>query len=223
MKKLIIIITAVLLVNAITVMAQGKMQVSEVSDGMSQGTQKGLAITIFGTSVKDVEKLWKKEMKNNKGKVGNEKGDVFADDAKFKNISENTIDIYATFKEVSEGTKMTVFFNLGGAYISSSKHPEEYKAAEKIIYSFAVSAAKNAVAAELAIAEKLLEQMGKDQGKLEKEATKLKGEIEDCKQTIQTNEGQLTTNGTNQETKKKEIVSQTTLVEKVKEKMANVK
>ncbi len=208
---------------AATGFSQKKIFTKETSGKMSKGYNTGITVNIPGATKKDVERLWKRKVKNYRGKVSSSKGDIFADDATIKSVSDNSMDIYANIKETSDGVQMTVFFDLGDAYMSSSKHASKFKSAEGIVYKFAVSAAKEAVGLELTAAGKALKKMENEQNKLESENEKLNKEIDRCQETIKNNEATLIENEKKQEAKKAEIEQQKGAVNQVQEKMNNIR
>ena len=162
-------------------------------------------------------------MKDYDAKVSNKKGELFADDATIKKISNNTMDIYCKAENMEDGrARVVVFFDLGGAYLSSSRHPEEFKIAEDIIYAFAIETAQKAVEEQIKEAEKLLKKLGSDQERLVKENEDLNQNIERYKENIIKAEEGVEQNLKDQESKKIEIAGQEEALNMVKEKLQKI-
>ena len=159
MQKWIIIFIALSL--SLQLKAQ-KTKVEEKRENIGGGVNNALVVTIFSADVSEAEKEWKKMMKSAKAKVSGRK-EIFADDANLPYISDNTIDVYAVFDQKKDDVYMVVAFDLGGSFLNSSDHKTQYKAAEKMIYDFAVDIAKQCIENNLKDEEKNLKLMEKFQ------------------------------------------------------------
>ena len=215
------ILTLTLLLVAFSSFAQ-KIKVSESDERIGGGKNPALVVSIYDASVYEVGSKWKSLMKGYKGKV-DMKDEVFADNAVIKEINDNnTIDIYAKIEKVSDGeTKLTVAFNLGGAFLSSSSK-DKFNAAKTIVNDFAKKTTQEAIAGMRKAEEKKLSNMQDEQHDLEKKQEKLassiedyKQKIEDYKQKIKDAEDNTTKNKAEQEKKKTEITAQSKVVETV--------
>ena len=215
------ILTLTLLLVAFSSFAQ-KIKVSESDERIGGGKNPALVVSIYDASVDEVGSKWKSLMKGYKGKV-DMKDEVFADNAVIKEINDNnTIDIYAKIEKVSDGeTKLTVAFNLGGAFLSSSSK-DKFNAAKTIVNDFAKKTTQEAIAGMRKAEEKKLSNMQDEQHDLEKKQEKLassiedyKQKIEDYKQKIKDAEDNTTKNKAEQEKKKTEITAQSKVVETV--------
>lgn len=222
MKKITLLLFCTIIAFS-NLKAQKKIQVRETTTEFSTGKQSSLVIDIFEVSEKDVDKELKSWMKGYKAKVSSKK-EVFGDDATISEISTNTVDIYAkTAENKNGGVTLSVAFDLGGAYLSSSSHPKEFKAAEKLVYDFAIKVSKDAVAALLKEEEKVLKDLEKDQKNLEKDQKNLEKDIEDYKSKIQQAEKDIEKNKKEQEEKQKAMKEQEKKIEGVKAKEKAIK
>jgi len=220
MKNLYLLVLTLLSLN---IYSQNKITVEETNANFDNGKHNALKVTIFEAKQKNVEKAWKSLMKSYNAKV-NMKKTIFADNATIKDMSENTIDIYATTKETKDGDVILyVAFDLGGAYLSSSEHSEKFKVAKKIIHKFAVNVTKDALKDKIKDAEKLLSQKEKDQKNLEKEKENLEKDIENYKNKIEKAKNDIKDNEKKQADKKKEIESQKAVLNTLTEKEKAVK
>ena len=159
-------------------------------------------------------------MKGWNAKTEKKDGGMFGDNAKITSINgNNTIDIYAkTVQGKDNEVKFMVAFDLGGAYLSSSKQGSEAREAKKIVYDFAVKMTKDAIAGQLKAAEKILNKQVDDQEDLEKDKAKLEKNIEEYKEKIKKAEEDILINKSDQEKKKGEIEVQKKVVEEIKKK-----
>ncbi len=217
------ILTLLFVISVGTSFAQ-KIQVSESSENIGGGNHNALIISIPGATVDDVEKAWKNEMKKMGGKFSKEKGEYFADDCKNKKMGDNTFDVYARAEEEGDGAvKLVVAFDLGGAFMSSGAHGEQFKIMQEEIYSFAVETCKDIIGKELKEQEKMLGKLEKEQKDLVKDNEDLHKDIEDYKKKIAEAEKDIEDNEKDQGTKKEEIIAQKAVVKEVDEKMKAVK
>jgi len=222
--------TLSLLLIALSSFAQ-KIKVSETTENVGGSRKNALVVTIYDTKSSNIESKWKSLMKNYKGKVSTKDG-VFADNAVIKVINDNnTIDVHAKTEKVKEEVvKLIVAFDLGGAYLNSSEHKDQFNEAKKIVHEFAVKTTKDAIAGKRKAAEKVLNKLEGQQKDLVKEKSRsesnvenYKQKIEDYKKRIKETENDIAKNKTNQEKKKQEINAQKKVVETItaKEKAVN--
>lgn len=221
MKKIVTVLCLVMFFTSL--FAQKKIKVSESSENIGNGQHNALIVNIYEADESSVLKEWKKLMKGYKAKVSSKK-EVFADDASIKSMSDNTMDVYARVEKSKDGdVKLIVAFDLGGAFLSSSKHPDKFKEAKKIVYNFAIKATKNAIQGQLKEAEKIFGKLEKEQEQLIKENGNFHKDIEDYKKRITQAEDDIKANEKEQEEKKIEIENQKKEVERIAEKEKAVK
>ena len=221
MKMKLISVIALLSMGVITSSAQKvNIKVSESNERIGSGKNNALVVTIYEATPEEIGSKWKSLMKDHKGKVtmGDE---IFADNAVIKTINDNnTIDVYAKIEKVKDGeSKLTVAFDLGGAFLNSSDHKEKFNEAKKIVYDFAVNTTKEAIAGQRKAAEKVLANLNDNQHDLEKQQNKLnsniedyKGKIEDYNKKIKDAQDNLAKNKTDQDKKKIELDNQKKVV-----------
>lgn len=206
-----------------TVFAQKNIEVDETNATFDNGKHNALKVTIYGSEQKNVEKEWKSLMKDFDAKVSTKKT-IFADNATIKELSDNTIDVYATTETTKDNDVILyVAFDLGGAYLSSSEHGDKYNIAKKIVYKFAVDVTKNALKNKIDDAQKILSTKQKEQKNLEKENKNLNNDIEDYNNKIKKAKDEISDNEKKQAEKKKEIETQQSVVNSLIEKEKSVK
>src|SRR3989339_812829 len=82
--------------------AQRKIVVSEKNFSFVSGNQNSLVVNIYEADEDLILKQWKKLMKDYDAKVSSKK-EVFADNALIKNLSPNTVDVYAVTEKNQDG------------------------------------------------------------------------------------------------------------------------
>lgn len=208
---------------AVSTIAQ-KIEVRESSENIGGGNNNALTVTIVAKDKDDVQDAMRSFFKDLNGKTSSSKGEYKGDDCKIKAMGENTFDIYGKVEEVKgEGFKMIIAVDLGGAFMSSSQHKDQFKIIKEKVYELAVKIQKDAIGHDLKDAEKLLEKMEDKQKDLEKDKKNLEEDIEDYKKKIKDAEEKIKENTSEQEKQKEQIGEQKKVVEEVKKKMEAVK
>jgi len=186
---------------------------------MSIGAKNAFTIKYEGTDVKTVENQWSKIMKSYKGKVKKNKAkELFADDVNLKDLSTNTVDVYATVTqdETGNNTILSVWYDLGGAFLNPTDHPSQSVAVKNMLdqASLRVGAARaeNILEEE----EDTLKDMNKSLDKLTKEKEDGLKKIEEAKALIAKTEAMIEENDKAQVSKKAEIQAQEKTIEEVK-------
>ena len=193
----------VLVLFSSSVLAQSMVTEGVVAiDGKSRNS---LAIIVKDAKADDVKKAWKKQLKDLKGKVS-DKSIVFGDDCQDKAMGDNTFDVYSTVEDLGDqGIRLVAAFDLGGAYLSTTDHPDKYPAAEQIMRRFAIGQAKAVVKGEIDASQKILKGFEKDLNGLEKDKKKLEKDIEDYQKKIEEAKAAIEKNVSDQANKKTEI------------------
>ena len=216
------IITLTFILISLSSFAQ-KIKTAESTEHIGGNKNPALVVTIYDATPEDVESKWKSLMKSYKGKMSTSEG-VFADNAVISSINgNNTIDVYAKAEKIKDGeTKLTVAFDLGGAFLSSSNNKDKFNEAKRIVNDFAVKTTKEAIAGQRKAAERLLAALSDDQHDLEKRQEKLNSNVEDYKvkiedynKHIKEAQDELAKNKTDQEKKKAEVEAQKKAVDAV--------
>ena len=202
---------------------QYKIAVSEKSVKFNDGNFNAFSVTVYELTVKEVEKLWKKQMKDMKANVSSKKNEMKGDDAKVKSMGENTFDIYSLASEVEGGVEISIAFDLGGAFLSSSDHPDKAKYMKSTVYDFAVSSTKEGIRGILKKEEKIQADLEKQHADLVKQKEKLEKDIDNWEKAIEKAKNDIKDNLQNQEDKKEQIEKQKKVVQGVKEKEKAVK
>jgi hypothetical protein len=194
---------------------QRKIKVHEEREKFSTGSNNALVASVYESTPDDIEKAWKRLMKDYDAKMSMKK-EMFADDASIKDLSPNTCDVYAFVRKISdEENEIVVGVDLGGAYLSSSEHSSKYKVMQKIIYDFAVQTSIDAIKEKQKDAEKVLAGFEKEKQDLIRDNEKLTKDIEDYKNKITKAESDIEKNKSLAVDKDKEIENQQKVVEEI--------
>ncbi len=191
---------------------------------MSQGNNTALVIQLPGADVKLVNKLWKKYLRDYDGKVKKAKEDeLFADDADIPGIGlGNTVDVYAKMKETGNGTELSVWFYLGGAYLQSDMHPERYEEGRRFMEQFALMVKKEVIRQELKAEEDRLKELENELSKLERDNERYHQIIEDAEKRIEQAKADIQTNEKAQKETQNAIEEQRKRVDMVKSKLKKI-
>lgn len=184
---------------------QTMISVKEEPASMDGEERNSLSVIIKGANTDDVKKAWKKQLKDLKGKV-DDKTVIFGDDCKDKSMGDNTFDVYSVVEaSLDTGVKLVAAFDLGGAYLTSADHPEQFIAAKKIIRAFAVEQEKAAIQVQIEAKEKELKGLEKDLNGLKKDKEKSEKNISDNKGKIAANKESIAGSVSSQKAKQSEI------------------
>lgn len=222
MKKLICLIIT-LVIPFSNFFGQYKFDVSESNSSFNDGQKNSFKVNIYESTVHDVEKEWKKIMKDWNGKVDEKKHEFFADNVTFKNMGDNTFDTYAICVKKSNYIEFVVAVDLGGAYLSHSDHPDQSKVFDKFLLKFANDATKSGLRHIVKEEEQKKNQLTKEFDHLVKDKEKLENDIEHWKKSISKAEDDIKSNVSSQEAKKNELANQIKVVEDFIKKMNSLK
>ena len=223
MKKSMLTVALV----AISTVAALAQKVTESAVAMSQGTNNAFSVKLPGTDKKEVEKAWQKYVKEYGGK---QKFDKKADESQVNNATikkingDNTIDIYAKVTADSKiDNTLTVWYNLGGAYLSSQMHGEKVKEAQTMLSEFAMNVSRTMIEEQLKEEEKKLKKEDTKLKDLEKDKKGLEGDIESCKKKIAKAEADIKENEAKQKEQSGILATQKAAVEEVKKRLESLK
>lgn len=205
-----------LLFTAVFANCQYKIKVREENEKIADGKNNSLVVSIFCTTTGEIEKSWKKLMKDYGAKVSMKK-EIFADDAIITQISANTMDIYAFTRKISDDEyELVCAVDLGGAFLSSSEHGMKYRIIQDILDKFARQVTSDGIDIKTKTAEKLYNDILKEKEKIVSDNEKLASQIEDYKKRISENESNIEKNKSLITEKEKEIEQQAKTVEEIK-------
>lgn len=199
-------------------------QVTEVASPMSAGNNNSLSVIINGLEPKTVEDLWKNYVKkfDGKDKYNRKAKELFIDNATIKTISDNTVDIYSKAEKAGDATQLTAWFDLGGAYLSSSAHPERYPAGVAIMNDFLKETERYKVNNILKDAEKTLSKLEDDKKGMEKDVSGWEKDIKKAEEKIADWRKDIEKSKADQEKKQAEIEKQKAEIERIKSDLSRI-
>ena len=214
MKKLFVL--AFTIVLSTVTFAQSSLTEEVLT--MSNGNNNSYTANVPTNDNKLMEDVWQKLIKDYKGKAKYNKksGEYFADNVKVVGMGANAVDIYAKFNN----STVTVWYDLGGSYLSTVDHADYVPAVENMLDQFRTNLSKELAEETLKQQEKMLDNLNDDLKKMEKENSSLLADIEKAKQTIAEAERQIEVNLKDQEVKKGELEIQADVVKEAKSHLA---
>lgn len=200
-------------------------QVLEETRSMSTGSNPALTIVLPGAEAKFADSEWKEFIKPY-GKVTRIRSaaENVASGVQILDIGGvNRLNLYSLSEEVGEGTKFTVWFDLGTGFVSSEAYPKEYVASVNFMKEFAKKVQIDLITLELQAQEKLLSKAENNLSKLQRENDNYHKIIEDSKKRIAEAEKDIEQNLKDQEMAQKEIGAQQEAVSTVQKKLDECK
>ena len=203
--------------------AQYSFSLAEGEYVFAKGTHHGFIIPIYESSIHDIEKYWKKLMKDWHGKVDEKKHEFFADNATIKDMGENSFDTYAYCKEADNHIDFIVAVDLGGAFLNYNQHKDQVDTFKKELVSFAKSASLNGLNNKIKNEKQKEGQLQKDLEHLLKQKDKLNSDIESWKKEIEKAESDILKNIKDQDNKKQEKEKQAKLIDSLENQKKKIK
>lgn len=141
---------------------------------MSQGNQNALFVYFSDAKEKDIETLWIKFARDLKGKTDkvSKTDEYMTDDASLPDISANTVDIYALARQEGAGVRMYLWFNLGGAYLSTRQHPDRIEAGRRLLRAFSQTVQLDKLETLVKEQESSMKKLKRDLSRAEKDVQK---------------------------------------------------
>lgn len=207
-------IIAVFTLLSVFVFGQNEVRINEEHTTFSVGSKNSIVVNIPFANLDILEKELKRELKDWGGKYNSSKDEYTSTQASFKAMGDKPFDVIAKIIKSGETVKVAFAIDLGGAYLTSNQHQEQFNVMKDKIKTFAINASKECVAEELKTEGKVLSSLEKDQKELEKDKESLLNSIEDYRKKIAEAEKKIEENVSNQSKKKAEIAKQ---AEKLKE------
>ncbi|NBC10017.1 MAG: hypothetical protein GVY26_22745 [Bacteroidetes bacterium] len=162
---------------------------SEATRPMSQGNHNSFLLDFRIGEAEDIADIWQdyqKDFDARKPKKDRRTDEYFADNAEIESISDNTIDIYSTVEDKGKagGALVTVWFNLGGAYLSSERHPDRMEATRAWLQGFKNRVLQNYAEDALEAEEDKLDDLEDELKDLEKERKDAEKEVAELEEAL---------------------------------------
>ncbi len=183
--------------------------ITETKTAISTGTHHAFVIDIPKADIKSVEKQWIKLMKKKKAKPVGDLNETIALNAKFKEISKETINVYAVFTVKGDGVSLTSLYDLGGSdgYLNSTDHPNKAKTITNMLNVFARQFAADAIKDDIKIHKQELKDFNKEAKKLEKTSKKLQDKLVELQKMVAIAEADIQNNQVKVDTNKQKIAT----------------
>lgn len=216
--------TVALLFTFAAANAQTQFTTNEVRQFMSKGEQNGIEIILNGTKHEDAKDAIEKWGKKMKAKIVRDKKspEIFIDNAQMPTVSENVVDMYAIVTPVDNGSKVTIYTDLGGAFVSSAAYGTQYAGLDASLKKFAKDQAVVVVEEQQKAEEKILKTLTGNLKDLTKDKEDYLKDIEKAKALIQQREQDIIKNDADQAAKQQQISIQQQIIETVKIKRATL-
>jgi flagellar motility protein MotE (MotC chaperone) len=199
------------------------IDVKEGNEKVGGAFRNVLTVVIYESDGPSILRSWKKRMRDANAKVKNSGDEVFADNAMLSDLSNNAIDVYASIQKENEGVRFSVAFDLGGTYLSESQNSGGFRAAKKMIYTYALEVTKEAIDLQIKNAEAEAKKLEWKQTDLERDNEHLHRDIDSYKEKISKAEKGIEENLKSQEENKKKIAEKNKALEEIKAKALKVK
>lgn len=202
-------------------------QVQQAEKSMSKGLRTALVLNIPDVDNKNVGKLWQDFLKDNyKGKTKWDRKTsewvTLAADIPAIGMGKNA-DLYARTEALgSTGTTLSVWIDLGDAFLNAANNPERYAEAEKILDRFALVALKFKIGEEAAAQEKELKNLEGNLKKLEKDKERAQKDIEKARELIRKAEEEIVKNEDDQKEATIKIETQRRLLEDTRRRLESL-
>ncbi len=219
-----LLIVIVVLVFSTILNAQTQFTANEVRQFMSKGEQNGIEIILNGTNLEDAKDAIEKWGKRITAKIVRDKKspEIFLDNAQISTVSANVLDMYAIVTPIDNGSKVTIFTDLGGAFISSAAYGTQYAGLEAAIKKFAKDQAIEEVEDQQKKEEKIFKTLTGNLKDLTKNKEDYFKDIEKAKKLIKEREQDIIKNDADQATKQQQISLQQQIIETIKTKRATL-
>jgi hypothetical protein len=137
-------------------------------------------------------------------------------------VSANVVDMYAIVTPVDNGSKVTIYTDLGGAFVSSAAYGTQYAGLDASLKKFAKDQAVVVVEEQQKAEEKILKTLTGNLKDLTKDKEDYLKDIEKAKALIQQREQDIIKNDADQAAKQQQISIQQQIIETVKIKRATL-
>ncbi len=170
--------------------------IDEEMKSMSLGSYNAIVLSIPDYDSKFANNVWRDYIKSFKGKTKKVKRskEYFTDDARIMGVSTNTVDMYWIINSAGNGSTLTLWTDLGGAFLNSEEHSNEYEGMAVMLLGFEKQLNVENIKVELKAEESELKELEKKLARLEKLNDKYHKEIEDWKRKIIENEEMIEIN-----------------------------
>lgn len=194
-----------------------EVTIIEENYNFSVGAKNAITVLIPDSQKEVVNGVLLKEIKSWGGKMKASKTEITTLQSADKKLFDGkTFDTYTKIYQSGQDVKITIATDLGGAFLASAMHPDQFNQMKERLYNFAVNAGSASIAADAKAEEKALKTMEKELKSLEKNDANYKKNIDKLKKEIEANEKSIADNNILIGQKKEEIAKQTEKIKEIK-------
>lgn len=196
---------------------QKPIQVTDMSKAMSKGSRPGLSVLIHESE--DLKGVTSAFIKAAKGK-SKAKTETVGEETQVLNagipiITNDSLNVYATFTPSTEGIKLNVWFETVEGFVSS-KQEKYYLPAKKFLHDFAAEQYREVVRGQIKEEQKKLKDLDKDLDKLNKDNDKLLSTVSENRVKIENIKNDISVNESDQERVRGQIQAQKKTVDQAR-------
>lgn len=201
---------------SVSALAQKTIFIDEAIRPMSKDSQSSFMVEIPQAKLAETQKDWLKYISTgSKGKATVVNGENLQPAAVVKNISANPVNIYSKLLETTDGVRLTAWFTENDTvFMSAQLNGDQDLAIQKYLRDFAVKKYQDAVKAELAVQQEILNGMNKDLKDLIKEEEKSGKKVSESNRAIQKSNDNIATNNADIQAASYKISDQKGMVER---------
>lgn len=198
--------TILLILMSTLIHAQSEIKIEEELVNFKIGFKNSITATIPYTKKESLEKFIRKELKEWNGKFNFKDGEFYTLQATTKFMGAKPFDTYVKIiSSTNESIKIAFTTDLGGAFLSSKEHRDQFNAMSEKVKEFAKESTITSIEEDLEKNQDILSDQFKVQRSLEKEKKNLEEDIENYKLKIIDAEKKLKINAEDQENQKKSL------------------
>lgn len=206
----------------------GWLSAQEVMQGdkvMSKGLLAAASVDVYDVEENQVDDWWRDFMKQYGKKISKDRKtkEWFSDDAQVPSISSSAVDVYAKVEKVGKYVTVSAWVDVAGNFINSTQNPEAFDGLKMLMQDFRHETDVQKVMLELEGEEKNLKKLEAELKKLQNQKDGYEKEIERAKQKIVENEENIKKNIQEQGNAQKSIEDQAKMVDKVRQKLNDLK
>ncbi|MDA3910372.1 MAG: hypothetical protein PF448_03315 [Bacteroidales bacterium] len=216
-----LLLSLIIIVLTIPAMAQ-KLEVTETNSKFDKTSRPALMVEIPYADQSNVEKEWKKLMKDYNPEKFKSRKEMFADNATIDRLSENTVDVYAKVDEKKDIVTLFVAVDLGGAFLSSSDG-DKMQVMKGIVRDFAVNFVKNVYDEKIKEQGKNVEDLQKELKNTKDNKDHLEKEIESYQEKIENNKLEIENLTKSIEDQNKKLKDEEKVLDEIKKEASKIK
>ena len=222
MNNKILFSVVLLIFSVFTVQAQ----IAEETRALNHSSNNAMVLEVKDADEKFVNKIWKNFLEDYydaKTKWMRKEHYWLSDNAEIAGLGgSNTVDIYGLAEQKGKHVEMLVWVDLGGAYLSSTTHPDRYEEGERMMNRFAIEIEKEKTKITLKEEEKELKSIQSELKKLVAANQRYHKDIERAKEAIKKAEADIEQNIKAQEATSIKIESQEKVIQTVQKKLTGL-